>query len=299
MTLYEIYGALETGLIFSLVAIGAFLTFRVLDFPDLTVEGSFPLGAAVAAVLIVAGVDPWLSTMLAGVSGFSAGMLTGWLNVRFRIVHILSGILVAVALYSINLRVMNGPNVPLLAVDTVFTPFEAIFPTGVLAHIVLLAATVAAVLFLVNRFLATGYGMSMRAAGANPSMAAANGIDVGRMKLVGLGIANALTALAGALFAQIFGAADAYMGIGVIIIGLAAVIVGTTLFPSRTILQALFACIFGAVLYRFVVAIALNAGFLGLKASDMQMVTSVIVALALIAQRTGLIARLRKRGARA
>ncbi len=299
MTLYEIYGVIETGLIFSLVAIGAFLTFRVLDFPDLTVEGSFPLGAAVAAVLMVAGLDPWLSTALAAVSGFAAGLLTGWLNVRFRIVHILSGILVAVALYSVNLRIMNGPNVPLLSVDTVFTPLEAIFPTSTFAHIALLLATVAAVLFLMNLFLATGYGMSMRAAGANPSMAAANGIDVGRMKLVGLGIANALTALAGALFAQIFGAADAYMGIGVIIIGLAAVIVGTTLFPARTILQALVACILGAILYRLVVAIALNAGFLGLKASDMQLVTSVIVALALIAQRTGLIARLRKRGAQA
>ncbi|MEM8665703.1 MAG: ABC transporter permease, partial [Pseudomonadota bacterium] len=288
MSLYELLGTLEIGFVFGLVALGAFLTFRVLDFPDLTVEGSFPLGAAVCAALIVtAGVNPWIATVIAAGAGFIAGWLTALLNVRFNILNILAGILLAIALYSINLRIMGGPNQPLLGSPTVFGWLgEFGVPTFQLTPI-FLGVMVAAILIAMNLFLRTGYGIQMRAAGANPAMAAAMGINVGRMKLFGLGIANGLTALAGALFAQIFGAADAYMGIGVIIVGLASVIVGTSILPSRTILQATIACIVGAVLYRFAVALSLNAGFLGLQASDVQLVTAVLVALALIAQRSG------------
>lgn len=288
MSLYELLGTLETGFVFGLVALGAFLTFRILDFPDLTVEGSFPLGAAVCAALIVTlGVNPWIATGAGALAGFIAGWSTAYLNVRFKILHILAGILIAISLYSINLRIMSGPNKPLLGVDTVFDTFDGLGFAGYLVSPVFLGAVTLLVLVLVNLFLHTGWGMAMRAAGANPATAAANGINVGRMKLYGVGIANALTALAGALFAQIFGAADAYMGIGVIIVGLASVIVGTSLLPSCTILQALIACIIGAILYRLAVALALNADFLGLKASDVQMVTAGLVALALIAQHSG------------
>lgn len=292
MSLYEILGTLETGFVFGLVALGAFLTFRVLDFPDLTVEGSFPLGAAVAATLIAGfEVNPWLATAGAVAAGFIAGWMTALFNVRFGILNILSGILVAIALYSINLRIMGGPNEPLLGVDTVFDSFDWLsdllgVPGFILNPFILGAAALAALGFM-NWFLSTGYGIAMRAAGANPAMAAAQGVDVGRMKLYGLGVANAFTALAGALFAQVFGAADAYMGIGVIIVGLASVIVGTSIFPARTILQATIACVLGAILYRFAVAVALNAGFLGLQASDVQLVTAVLVILALIGQRSG------------
>ena len=288
MSLYELLGTLETGFVFGLVALGAYLTFRILDFPDLTVEGSFPLGAAVCAALIVTlGWNPWLATAAGAVSGFVAGWATAYLNVRFRILHILAGILLAISVYSINLRIMSGPNKPLLGVDTVFDAFGGFgAPTYIVSPIFLGAVTLV-VLTLVNLFLHTGWGMAMRAAGANPAMAEANGINVGRMKLYGVGLANAMTALAGALFAQIFGAADAYMGIGVIIVGLASVIVGTSLLPSRTILQATLACIVGAVLYRFAVALALNADFLGLRASDVQLVTACLVALALIGQYSG------------
>lgn len=288
MSLYEILGTLETGFVFGLVALGAYLTFRVLDFPDLTVEGSFPLGAAVAASLIATlGVNPWLATGVAICAGFCAGWLTALLNVRFGILNILSGILVAIALYSLNLRIMEGPNKPLLGVDTVFDSFaiEGV-PTFYISPFVL-GGFVLVALLLLNLFLATGYGIAMRAAGANPQMAAAQGINVGRMKLFGVAIANGLTALGGALFAQIFGAADAYMGIGVIIVGLASVIVGTSILPSRTILLATMACIVGAILYRLAVALALNADWLGLQASDVQLVTAILVALALIAQRSG------------
>jgi putative ABC transport system permease protein len=138
---------------------------------------------------------------------------------------------------------------------------------------------------LLDLFLATGVGVGMRAAGANPAMAAANGIDVGRMKLLGIGIANAMTALAGALFAQLFGAADAYMGIGVVIIGLASVIVGMSILPAPTIFYATIACLAGAMLYRFAVAFALNADFLGLQASDVQLVTAALVVLTLVGRR--------------
>ncbi|MHA1523296.1 MAG: ABC transporter permease [Alphaproteobacteria bacterium] len=288
MSTYELLGTLETGFIFGLVALGAYLTFRVLDFPDLTVEGSFPLGAAVCAVFITkVGINPWAATGLGAMAGFAAGFATAYLNVRFGILHILAGILLAISLYSINLRIMSGPNEPLLGVDTVFTDFEGLGAPGYVVSVVVLGALTLIVKLGFDAFLATGTGISMRAAGANPAMAAANGINVGRMKLMGVGIANALTALAGALFAQIFGAADVYMGIGVIIVGLASVIVGMSIFPSRTVAWATLACILGAILYRLAVAVALNADFFNFQASDVQLITAVLVMLALISQRSG------------
>tara|TARA_R110002072_G_scaffold2069_25_gene17486 strand:+ start:8605 stop:9501 length:897 start_codon:yes stop_codon:yes gene_type:complete len=289
MSLYEILGTLETGFIFGLVALGAYLTFKILDFPDLTVEGSFPLGAAVAATLIVgAGANPWLATLAAGGAGFAAGYVTAYLTVRFHILHILSGILVAIGLYSINLRIMSGPNKPLLGVETVFSYFEGYGVPGYIINPIFLGVIALLLKFGLDALLATGWGISMRAAGANPAMAEANGVDVGKMKLYGVGLANALTAIAGALFAQIFGAADAYMGIGVIIVGLASVIVGMSILPSRTIFLATLACLIGAILYRLAVALALNADFLGLQASDVQLVTALLVMLALIGQKSGI-----------
>lgn len=285
MSLYELLGTVEVGFIFGLVALGAFISFRILDFPDLTVEGSFPLGAAVAAVLIVNfGWNPWPATLAAAAAGFAAGFVTATLNVRFNILHILAGILVAISLYSVNLRIMSGPNKPLLGAHTVFTAVQG---WGVPAYVLsplLLGCIVVAIKLMLDLFLHTGIGLNMRAAGANPAMAAANGVNVGRMKLIGLGMANALTALGGALFAQSFGAADAYMGIGVIIIGLASVIVGMSILPTRTITLATLACLFGALLYRFAVAFSLNADFLGLKASDVQLVTAMLVVVTLVGQ---------------
>jgi putative ABC transport system permease protein len=282
MSLYEFLGTLEVAFIFGLVALGAYVSFRILDFPDLTVEGSFPLGAAVAAILLLHGWSPWPATIAGAGSGFLAGLATGYLNVRFSILPILAGILVAIALYSINLRIMGGPNVPLLGAKTVFSSLQGWgVPTYMLSP-VLLGFLLIAVKFALDLFLQTGVGIRMRAAGANPAMAAANGVNVGRMKLLGIGLANLLTAFAGALFAQVFGAADAHMGIGVIIVGLASVIVGMSIFPTRTILQATLACLLGAVLYRFAVALALNANFLGLHASDLQLATAVLVVVTLI-----------------
>lgn len=300
MSVYEFLGTVEIGLVFGLVALGAYLSFHILAFPDLTVEGSFPLGAAVAAVLIVNfGVDPWLATLAGALAGFCAGYVTALLNVRFNMLQILAGILVSISLYSVNLRIMSGPNKPLLGMPTIFGVLQGFHvPTYMISPIMILILVVIFKL-AVDVFLHTGIGLAMRAAGANPAMAAANGVNVGRMMLLGVGLANALTGLAGALFAQIFGAADAYMGIGIVIIGLASVIVGMSIFPTRSIVQATFACLVGAMLYRFAVAFALNAEFLGLQASDVQLVTAILVALTLIAQtsRSGLSGILGRRGA--
>jgi len=281
LSLYAFIGALETGLAFALVALGAFLTFRVLDFPDLTVEGSFPLGAAVAAKLMVSGFDAWTATLIAALVGSLAGFATAFLNLKLRILHILAGILTAIALYSVNLRIMDRPNIGLINMTTVYTPFERLGIPSLYAPIVLLTIVVVVAKILVDLFLGTGFGLAMRAAGANPRMAQANGIQVGRMIVIGLGMANGLTALSGALFAQMLGAADVSMGIGVIVVALAAVIGGTALMPSRTVYMLTLACVLGSILYRIALALALSSDAIGLTASDVNVVTAVLVAIAL------------------
>jgi putative tryptophan/tyrosine transport system permease protein len=281
MSLYAFMGALETGLIFALVALGAYVTFRVLDFPDLTVEGSFPFGAAVAASFMVIGVNPWLATLLAALAGAVTGLATGLLNIKLRILNILSGILTAIALYSVNLRVMGRPNIGLIGVDTVYTTVEHLGIRSFYVPVILLTVVVIICKLCLDLFLATGYGLAMRAAGANPRMARANGINVDRMVYLGLAIANALTALGGALFAQMLGAADVSMGIGVIVVALAAVIGGTALLPSRVVALATAACVMGSILYRIVIGLALSSNAIGFTASDVNLVTALLVVIAL------------------
>jgi putative tryptophan/tyrosine transport system permease protein len=283
VSLYAFVGSLETGLAFALVALGSYITFKVLDFPDLTVEGSFPLGAAVSAQLMVSGFDPWTSTLTAIAAGCAAGTITAFLNLKLRILHILAGILTGIALYSINLRIMGRPNIGLLRVDTVYSSIAKFGVPSSYVPLVLLAAVVVVCKLLLDLFLATGFGLSMRAAGANPRMAQANGVHVQRMIWVGLAIANGLTALSGALFAQMLGAADVSMGIGVIVVALAAVIGGTALVPSRFVPIATLACVLGSILYRLAIAVALNSGNVGLTASDVNVVTAILVAIALFA----------------
>lgn len=283
LSLYALIGAVETGLLFALVALGSYLTFKVLDFPDLTVEGSFPLGAAVSAKLMISGVDPWTASLAGGVAGCLAGLATAFLNLKLRILHILAGILTAIALYSVNLRIMNRPNIGLINMETVYSLVEKLGVPSLYAPLVLLLVVVLVCKGLLDLFLATGWGLAMRAAGANPRMATANGVRVNRMILVGLAIANGLTGLAGALFAQMLGAADVSMGIGVIVVALAAVIGGTALMPSRAVPMLTLACVLGSVLYRLALAVALNTPAIGLTASDVNVVTAVLVAIALCA----------------
>lgn len=277
-----ILGAIETGLLFGLVAIGVFLSFRILNFPDLTVDGSLPLGAAVAATLILAGVNPWLSTAAAFFAGAGAGLVTAWLNVRLRILHLLASILVMISLHTVNLRIMGRPNVALLGEPTIFSAFEGLdIPYFWLNPAVLLLGVLVTG-YLVTRFLRSEMGLGMRATGANPRMAAAQGIHTGRMTLLGIALSNALVALAGALFAQIQGAADITMGIGTIVIGLAAVIVGEALVPPKTIVRAVVGAVIGSIIYRFAVAFALNAEFIGLQAQDLKLITAVLIVVAMV-----------------
>ncbi|GGA52934.1 ABC transporter permease [Nitratireductor aestuarii] len=282
MSAIALWGAVELGLIFGFVALGVYLAFRVLDFPDLTVDGSFPLGAAVAAVAISAGVDPWTSLIIAAICGAACGLVTAFLNVRFGILNLLASILTMIALFSVNLRVMGRPNMSLLNRDTIISPFYDLgIPDHIVRPLVLFVLVVIAVLLLA-RFLASDFGLAMRAAGANARMAQANGVNVGGQIYVGMVLSNGLTGLAGALFAQIAGFADVTSGVGTIVVGLASVIVGETLFRSRSMLVALFACVIGSVVYRVAVQLALSADFLFLKASDLNLVTAVLVTLALI-----------------
>ena len=282
MSLIASMGAIEIGLIFGLVALGVHLSFRVINFPDLTVDGSFPLGGAVAAALIVAGIDPFAATAAAVVAGSAAGALTAWLNVRLRIMQLLASILVMIALYSINLRIMGKPNVALINDPTVFSRFEFVgLPEYVLKPLVLLVIVIAAKI-LIDLFFASETGLAMRATGGNPRMARAQGISTDRQTIVGLGLSNALVALAGALFVQSQGGADISMGIGTIVIGLAAVIIGETILPQRSLVVTTAACIVGALLYRFFIALALNSDFIGLQAQDLNLVTAVLVAFALL-----------------
>ncbi|HEY0837859.1 MAG TPA: ABC transporter permease [Azospirillum sp.] len=287
------FGAVEIGLVYALVALGVYLSFRVLDFPDLTVDGSFPLGAAVAATWIVSGGNPWLGSLAAMLAGAGAGLVTALLNVRFRILHLLASILTMIALFSINLRIMGRPNVAILMQDTVLTPFYGLnlFGVGVPEHIVrpLVVGTVALVaVALLAWFLTSAFGLAMRATGVNARMARAQGVETDRHVYFGIALSNALVALAGALFAQTNGFADVTTGIGTIVVGLAAVIVGETLVPLRGLAGALLGCVIGSILYRLAVQLALSAEVVGLEAADLNLVTAVLVAVALILPRSRL-----------
>jgi len=288
VTLYAFTGALEQGFAFGLMVVGVWLTFRVLDFPDLTVDGSLPLGAAVSAVAITSGVDPALSVLLAGCAGFLAGMVTGILNTKLKILHLLASILTMIALYSINLRIMGRPNLALLGEDSVVDRFQA--ATGLAMHVstpLLFAVVSVIVVAGLAWFLRTELGMTLLATGDNPQMITSQGVNTDRVVIFGVGLSNALVACSGALVAQNQGAADVNMGVGTIVAGLASVIVGETLFGKRTVIQALFAALLGSVVYRLAIALALSLdlGEFQVTPSDLKLVTAVLVVAALTAPR--------------
>lgn len=275
------FGAIESGFLFGLVALGVFISFRVLEFPDLTVDGSLPLGAAVAATLIVLGWNPFLATLLAMLAGAAAGFVTAWLNVKLKILNLLASILTMIALYSVNLRIMGRPNQALLGQDTIFSRFELPGLPYYVSSLLVYALVAIAIMLALNWFLGSETGLAMRATGANARMARAQGIDTGRMTLLGMAISNALVALAGALFAQSQGGADVSMGLGVIVTGLASVILGESVMPTRVLVLATLACLVGSILYRLAVAVALNASFIGLQAQDLKLITAILVAVAM------------------
>ncbi len=285
MNLIQFMGAVEMGLLYGLVAMGVLLSFRILNFPDLTVDGSFPLGAAVCAILIVSGINPWIATLGSILAGMAAGLTTAWISVRWNILNLLASILTMTALYSINLRIMGRPNIALLGENTIFTPIENLPYSHSYTLPAAMFVVTGIVLVILYCFLSSEKGLAMRATGANSRMAKAQGIAVNKQILFGLALSNGLIALAGALFAQSQGFADVNMGVGTIIAGLAAVIVGEAFFNPKIIITALIACIIGSIFYRFVTAMALNAGFLGLQSSDLQLVSAILVGIAMITPR--------------
>ena len=274
MNVLQLLGTIEIGLIYALVAIGVYITFRVIDFPDLTVDGSFTSGAAVATVMIASGYNPWIATIVSIITGSFAGMVTGYLNVKWDILGLLAGILTMTALYSINLRIMQRPNIAIMDEPTIFINDNIISLTLVIVIITAL---------LLTRFFSSEYGLAIRSIGINPKVSKSYGIKVGKMKIIALMFSNAFVALAGALFAQSQGFADISMGNGTIIIGLASVIIGETIFLNpKKIFLALIACVIGSILYRIAIAFALNAHGIGLEVYDLNLITAIIVAFTMI-----------------
>jgi putative tryptophan/tyrosine transport system permease protein len=296
-----IFASFESGIIYAIMALGVYLSFRILDFPDLTVDGSFVTGAAVAATMIVNGFNPVIATLAAIVIGFVAGCLTGIIHTFGKINALLSGILMMIALYSINLRIMGRSNVPLLSQETAFTSVESFWGTlgidsflnnlwlavgfgepipgtwGILFFMIIVTF---AIKIITDLFLKTEVGLALRATGDNQRMIRSLSANTNLLIILGLGISNGLVALSGALIAQYSGFADVGMGIGMIIIGLASVIIGEALFGTKTIARTTLAVIGGAIIYRLVVTLALRVEFL--KTGDMKLITATIVILALV-----------------
>ncbi|MBO8157021.1 MAG: ABC transporter permease [Bacillaceae bacterium] len=297
-----IFGSLESGIIYAIMALGVYLSFRVLDFPDLTVDGSFVTGAAVAAMMIINGANPFVATSVAILAGFVAGCLTGLIHTLGKINALLSGILMMIALYSINLRIMGRSNIPLLNQDTALTSIENVWSKlgidsvlnqllvavglgddlpatwGILFSMIVVTLFIK---FLTDYLLQTEVGLAIRATGDNKNMIRSLSANTNLLIIVGLGISNAMVALSGALIAQYGAFADVNMGVGMIIIGLASVIIGEALFGTKTIMRTTLAVIGGAIVYRIVVSIALRVEFL--KTGDLKLITAVIVIFALVA----------------
>ena len=284
MSLLALFGALESGLIYALVALGVYISFRVLDFPDLTADGSFPLGGAVAGVAIIAGVNPWLACIFGMLAGGVAGLVTAWLHVKLGILQLLSSILVMVALYAVNLRIMQAPNLALLGEPTIFGELVTDSNGYWMRCVVIGGVVIAAKLFL-DWFFSTEMGLAMRATGSNLRMSQAQGIATSRSILLGMAISNGLIALAGAIFVQTQGGADISIGVGTIVIGLAAVIIGETIIPAKKMLWITLSAIVGAILYKFFIQIALSNDTLraiGFGPQDVNLVTALLVVVALI-----------------
>lgn len=276
---YILAGTLEQGLLFALMVLGVYLTFRILDYADLTVDGSFTMGGAIAASIIFAGGNPWLATLAAICGGLLAGTVTGLLHTVFKITPLLSGILTMTGLYSVNLRILGRANVPLLRADTVLTrfnswlPLDSVYGASLLGLIVVVMVVVG-----LYMFLKTEVGLVLQATGDNEQMIRAQGINTNHMKLLGLALSNGLVAFSGALVAQNQQFADAGMGIGMIVAGLASVIIGEAIFGKQTLLQHIIAVVCGSVVYRAVLAIVLR---LGLAPTDFKLLTALIVVVAL------------------
>ena len=257
---------IEQSLIFSIMVLGVYISFRILNFPDMTVDGTFPLGAAISAKLLTLGVNPYLTLLVALVAGAVAGAITGLIHVKLKVKDLLAGILVMTALYSVNLRVMGKSNIPLFEEDNIFNTEYSMMITIVV--LILISK------LLLDYLLKTKFGFALKALGDNENLIVSLGLNEEKYKIYGLMIANAFVAFSGAVLAQYQGFADVGMGTGIIVIGLASIIIGDTLFGKRRRLAGTTIVIIGSILYRGVIAVTLS---MGMDASDLKLITSVIV----------------------
>lgn len=276
--------ALEQGLIYAIVALGVYLTFRILDFPDLTVDGSFTLGAAVTAKIIIDGGSPILATAAGFGAGLVAGLVTGLLHTKGKINGLLAGILTMIALYSVNLRVMGKSNLSLLREDTLVTPLRDAGLLGTLSSIMIFAALALIIKLIIDWFLHTDLGLAIQATGDNEEMIRSFGVNTDNTKIMTLSLSNGLVALCGGIIAQYQGYADSGMGIGLILVGLASVILGQAIFGSRFIFISTLAVVLGSMLYRVVIYFALHIGF---DPNDMKLISAVLVVVALLLPQWG------------
>ena len=265
---------IEQSLIFAIMVLGVYISFRILNFPDMTVDGTFPLGAAISAKLLTLGVNPYLTLLVALVAGAVAGAVTGLIHVKLKVKDLLAGILVMTALYSVNLRVMGKSNIPLFEEDNIFNTEYSMMITIVV--LILISK------FLLDYLLKTKFGFALKALGDNENLIVSLGLNEERYKIYGLMIANAFVAFSGAVLAQYQGFADVGMGTGIIVIGLASIIIGDTLFGKRRRLAGTTIVIIGSILYRGVIAVTLS---MGMDASDLKLITSVIVIMILWIQK--------------
>ena len=265
---------IEQSLIFAIMVLGVYISFRILNFPDMTVDGTFPLGAAISAKLLTLGVNPYLTLLVALVAGAVAGAVTGLIHVKLKVKDLLAGILVMTALYSVNLRVMGKSNIPLFEEDNIFNTEYSMMITIVV--LILISK------FILDYLLKTKFGFALKALGDNENLIVSLGLNEEKYKIYGLMIANAFVAFSGAVLAQYQGFADVGMGTGIIVIGLASIIIGDTLFGKRRRLAGTTIVIIGSILYRGVIAVTLS---MGMDASDLKLITSVIVIVILWIQK--------------
>lgn len=273
-----ITGSISLGLLWSIMTIGVYITFRILDIADMAVEGTIAMGAAIAAQAIINGMNPYAATALAMMGGMLAGLATGLLHTKLKIPALLSGILTMIALYSINLKILGKANLSLLRADNVFTVFENLGLSAANATIVIGLICAIITVIILYWFFKTELGCSVRACGKNPGMTRAQGVNTNNMIILGLVISNALVAVSGALIAQNQCFADIQMGIGSIVIGLASVIIGEVLYSRQHLMSKLIALVLGAVTYRIIIALVLK---MGMSPNNLKLFTAVTVAIAL------------------
>ena len=274
---------LEQGLIYAILALGVYITFKILDFPDMSVDSSFPLGAAVTALMIQAGASPLLTLPVSMIAGALAGMLTGVIHVRFKVRDLLSGIIVMTGLYSVNLHIAGRANVQLFTFDTIFkNPWVSSLPAGIqpYAPVLILALLTILVKLLMDAYLATRSGFLLRATGDNPTLVATLAKDAGKVKILGLAIANALVALSGCIMCQYQRYFDISMGTGTLVLAVASVIVGMQLLKGLKFLGATMCVVLGSILYKGCVALALS---MGLSPFDLKLVTAALLLIIIIA----------------